>query len=185
MIRTFVEGLICPRLIQWREDNKCTYHIFLTELAFFNLDEIWITMESNLTYYLAWWNLYKCCSVELRTFLYYISNGIEIILNQILRCHVLDHGQLYTGLLSRHFFSVNCTRWELGTQITPRGWIFGTMIFLILKNSHQGLSNEGSNFILSSVEVGHWVSQTQSFFDKLPEITDFVLLQQSQNRASF
>ena len=41
------------------------------------------------------------------------------------------------------------------------------MIFLNLKNSSQDLSNEGSNFILSSLEVGHWV------FDKLPEITDF------------
>ena len=43
----------------------------------------------------------------------------------------------------------------LGTQITPRGWIFWTMIFYNLKNSHQDLSNEGSNFFLSSLEVGH------------------------------
>ena len=43
----------------------------------------------------------------------------------------------------------------LGTQITPRGWIFWTMIFIILKNSGQELSYEGSNFILSSLEVGH------------------------------
>ena len=27
--------------------------------------------------------------------------------------------------------------------------------FIILKNSHQELSNEGSNFILTSLEVGH------------------------------
>jgi hypothetical protein len=45
--------------------------------------------------------------------------------------------------------------WELGTQITPRGWIFWTMIFYNLKNSGQDLSNEGSIFFLSSVEVGH------------------------------
>ena len=32
--------------------------------------------------------------------------------------------------------------------------------FIILKNSHQDLPNEGSNFILSSLEVGHWVAQT-------------------------
>ena len=32
---------------------------------------------------------------------------------------------------------------------------FGPRIFIFLKNSHQDLSNEGSNFILSSVEVGH------------------------------
>jgi hypothetical protein len=57
------------------------------------------------------------------------------------------------------------------------------MIFYNLKNSHQALSNEGSNFILSSLEVGHSAAQTQPFFDKLPEITDFGLLQQSQSRA--
>ena len=45
--------------------------------------------------------------------------------------------------------------WELGTQITPRGWIFLAMIFYNLKNSGQDLSNEGSMFILSLVEVGH------------------------------
>ena len=43
------------------------------------------------------------------------------------------------------------------------------MIFYNLKNSGQDLSNEGSNFILGSPEVGHWVVQT--FFDKLPEMT--------------
>ena len=43
----------------------------------------------------------------------------------------------------------------LGTQITPRGWIFGQFFFIILENSGQDLSNEGSNFILSSLEVGH------------------------------
>ena len=59
---------------------------------------------------------------------------------------------------------------QLGTQITPRGWIFWTMIFYNLKNSHQYLYNEGSNFILRSVEV----TQIQPFVDKLPEIIDFV-----------
>ena len=49
-------------------------------------------------------------------------------------------------------------------------------IFHNLKNSHQDLFNKGSNFILSSLGVGHWVAQTQPFFDKLPEITDFGLL---------
>ena len=35
-------------------------------------------------------------------------------------------------------------------------WVdFWTMIFYNLKNSGQDLSNEGSNFILSSLEVGH------------------------------
>ena len=36
------------------------------------------------------------------------------------------------------------------------------MIFIILKTSHQDLSNEGLNFILSLLEVGHWVAQTQA-----------------------
>ena len=36
------------------------------------------------------------------------------------------------------------------TQIT---WVFWTMIFLNLKNSHQDLYNEGSKFILRSLEV--------------------------------
>ena len=42
---------------------------------------------------------------------------------------------------------------------TP-GMDFLDHIFSILKNSGQDLSNEGSNFILSSLEVGHWVAQT-------------------------
>ena len=51
---------------------------------------------------------------------------------------------------------------------------------MILKISHQDLSNEGSNFILRSLEVGHRVAETYPFFDKLPEITNFALLQQPQ-----
>ena len=43
----------------------------------------------------------------------------------------------------------------LGTQITPRGWIFWTMIFYNLKNSGQDASNERSIFILGSVEDDH------------------------------
>ena len=41
------------------------------------------------------------------------------------------------------------------TPLGPRGGFFGPRFFIILKNSHQDLSNEGSNFILSSLEVGH------------------------------
>ena len=74
---------------------------------------------------------------------------------------------------------------NLGPKLQPRGGFFGPWFFIILKNSHKDLSNEGSNFILSSLEVGHWAAQTQPFFDKLPEITDFGLLQQSQNRGRF
>ena len=57
--------------------------------------------------------------------------------------------------------------------------------FIIIKNSAQDLSNEGSNFILSLLEVSHWVAQTWAFFDKLPEITDFGPLQESENKAWF
>ena len=35
-----------------------------------------------------------------------------------------------------------------------------TYLCIFLKNSDQDLSDEGSNFILSLVEVGHWVAQT-------------------------
>ena len=42
--------------------------------------------------------------------------------------------------------------WELGTQITPWGWIFWTMIFYNLKNSGQDLSNEGS---IANVKIDH------------------------------
>ena len=93
------------------------------------------------------------------------------------------HGLLtiWTELLSIFFGWSAHMRRELGTQITPWGWIIWTMILYNLKNYSQDLSNEGSNFILSSLEVGHWVAQL--FFDKLPEITNFGLLQQSQNRT--
>ena len=62
---------------------------------------------------------------------------------------------------------------KLGPKLHPGGGFFGPWFLIILKNSHQDLSNEGSNFVLSLLEVGHWVAQT--FFDKLPEITDFGL----------
>ena len=35
------------------------------------------------------------------------------------------------------------------------GGFFDHVFFITLNNSHQDLSNEGSNFILSSPEVGH------------------------------
>ena len=48
------------------------------------------------------------------------------------------HGHLHTGQLSRHFFA---------DKRPTLGLILGTQI------THQDLSNEGSNFILSSLEV--------------------------------
>ena len=59
----------------------------------------------------------------------------------------------------------------LGQKLHPGGRFFnrffGRWPVLILK------SFEGSKFILSPIEVGHWVAQMQPFFGKLPEITDF------------
>ena len=43
----------------------------------------------------------------------------------------------------------------LGTQVTARGWIFLDHNFLSSKNLGYDLSNEGSNLILSSLEVGY------------------------------
>ena len=48
----------------------------------------------------------------------------------------------------------------MGPKLHPGGGFFGPWFFIILKNSGQDLSNEGSNFNLSSLEVGHWVAQT-------------------------
>ena len=62
-----------------------------------------------------------------------------------------------TELLSIFFSWFSHVRREPWTHITPWGWIFWTIIFYNLKNLIQDLSNEGSNFILSSLEVGHWV----------------------------
>ena len=44
---------------------------------------------------------------------------------------------------------------KIGTQISPWVWIFWTIPFYnLIKNSHQDQSNEGSNFIMSLLEVG-------------------------------
>ena len=85
---------------------------------------------------------------------------MNMILNS--RFHKLN-GHLHTGQLCRHFFFCQVTRvggCYLGPKLYPWGGCLGTWSFIILKNSHQELSNEGSNFILSSQEVGHWVPQT-------------------------
>ena len=44
-------------------------------------------------------------------------------------------------------------------QVTRPGLLQITSQGFILKNSGQDLSNEGSNFILGSLEAGHWVTQ--------------------------
>ena len=48
----------------------------------------------------------------------------------------------------------------MGPKLHPAGGFFGPWFFIILKNSGPDQSNEGSNLILSSLEVGYWVAQT-------------------------
>jgi hypothetical protein len=60
-------------------------------------------------------------------------------------------------------------RVKFGTKITPQEWNFWTMTFYNLKKFNQ--SNEGPNFILSPLKVGHWVAQTQ------PSLTNYLKLQ--------
>ena len=43
-------------------------------------------------------------------------------------------------------------------KLHPKGAFFGPWSFIILKNSYQDLSNEGTKFILSSLKVGHWAA---------------------------
>ena len=59
-------------------------------------------------------------------------------------------------------FLVDFPTWggNLGRRLHAGGGFFGSWFFYNLKNSSQDLSNEGSNFISSSLEVGHWVAQT-------------------------
>ena len=76
-------------------------------------------------------------------------------------------------------------RLKFGTKITPWGRFYRPWPVSILKSWHQDLSNEGSNFILSLLEVGQWVAQVWPVFDKLPEISDFGHLQESENKAWF
>ena len=70
----------------------------------------------------------------------------------------LSHGHLHIGQLCRHFFFCQVTRvgavtWDPNYTLARVDLLDHD--FFNLKNSHQELSNEGSNFILSSLEVGH------------------------------
>ena len=69
---------------------------------------------------------------------------------------VMDN--LHTGQLSRYFFltSDQPEGKNLGPKSHPGGGFFRPHFFIILNNSHQALSNEGSNFNLSSLKVGHY-----------------------------
>ena len=75
---------------------------------------------------------------------------------------LIEHGHLYAGQLWCHFVFKQVdimgeNTWDpnyaLGLDILDH-------IFFLSEKLGQDLSNEGSNFILSSLEVGHWVAQT-------------------------
>ena len=53
---------------------------------------------------------------------------------------------------------------KLGTQITPQGWIFWTVIFYNLKKSYQDLSNGGSTHRL----LYKWTELLSIFLADLP-----------------
>ena len=49
-------------------------------------------------------------------------------------------------------------KFHWGREVRPPNYTPG--VDFLDHDSHQDLSNEGSNFILSSLEVGLWVAQT-------------------------
>ena len=72
----------------------------------------------------------------------------------VIRGPWLSHGQsLYWTAKSSFLFLTSDHTWA--DQNYASGVNFWTMIFYNLKNSGLDLSNEGSNFILSSLEVVH------------------------------
>ena len=79
-----------------------------------------------------------------------------IVNHKVVSPHVLGHGHLHTGQLCRHFFLTSgqheAGNWDPNYTL---GVDFLDHDFLQSKNSHRDLSKKGSNFILSSLEVGH------------------------------
>ena len=86
--------------------------------------------------------------------------------NIILRFNIADSSKdlvRYERNTSPNFILWN---WNLGglrkdTQEHLLGGYFWPWPFMMLKSSHQDLSNEGSNFILTP--LGNWVAQTKLF----------------------
>ena len=56
-------------------------------------------------------------------------------------------------------------------KLHPGGGFFGPWSFITLKNSHQDLSNERSNFTKEFLEVGHWALKHSHF------LTNYLKLQ--------
>jgi hypothetical protein len=61
------------------------------------------------------------------------------------------------------------------------GGFFGPHPFIILKNSHQDLSNEGSKNYLSLLELGFSAAQTWAFFDKFQILAALSRAQKKHN----
>ena len=99
----------------------------------------------------------------------------------------LVHGHLYiwTELLPNFFGWSAHMRQELGTQITPRGWIFWTMIFYHKKIQVKIYLMRGQTLFWDHYKLVIELLKHSCFFDKLPKTTDCGFLQQSQNRARF
>ena len=72
---------------------------------------------------------------------------------------LVDHGQSSYWTAKSLFLFLASDHTEADPNSTL-GVDFWTIIFYNLKNSVQDESNEGSNFIFCSLEVGHWVTQT-------------------------
>ena len=104
----------------------------------------------------------------------------------------LNFWALMQGLLYRwtepsvDFFWKN-DHWvrEKGPPNYTPGWSFWNMTFYNLKKFTSRSIQWGVILIFEFTSVGRWAAQTQPFFVKFPEITDFGLLQQSQNRLKF
>jgi hypothetical protein len=113
---------------------------------------------------------------------------------------IIGHGLLNIGteLLSMLFSWSVHMRLKFGTKITSQEWIFWTFnkkftsrsILWRVKLYFESTKEKdcfifGRSSYVITLEVGHWVAQTQTFFDKLPEITGFGILQQSLTFSYF
>ena len=68
---------------------------------------------------------------------------------------------MHANSSGKHSNYISWGRANLGPKLDPGVGFFEPWFFIILKNSHQDLSNEGSNFIMGPLEVGNWVAQTR------------------------
>ena len=138
-------------------------------------NNFFFTMYRWCKCYKEWsWNLHEVvkaipvsCDTKLFPILVIGISGLFNILGrygrfqwQVMSILGFIHGLFNRWTAMSPFLFLTSGQHEVGnwdSNYTP-GVNFWTMIFYNLKNSRQDLFNEGSNFILSSVEVGHWVA---------------------------